>query len=215
MRALNWIGFATVGLVAFFLGMLSAQQIGFADLDAELSGLLGGALGAAITVFGAMWLAQYQANRETRAFSSLIGDSITAIRNEAYLLVCLSEADIATEHAATGEKCREQVRNIREAFSLFESNMTLGAIVTYETRLWIFRLERTIQENLRVFEKEGAWLNGTLTKAVVRNAQADLGAAAQLIFEGCVGAHRELKHKAPLPTDGELKRRGILLPSSE
>lgn len=209
MSTLNWIGFATVGLIAFFVGMLTAQQIGFADLDAEISGLLGGALGAAITVFGAMWLAQYQANRETRAFSELIADSITAIRDEAYLLVCLGEADIDGDHESIGEKCRQQVASIREAFTMFESNMKLGAIATYETRLWIFRLERTIQENLRVFEKEENWLNGTLTKAVVGNAQADLGAAAQLIFEGCVGVHRELKHKAPLPANDEIERRGI------
>lgn len=155
-----------------------------------------------------MWLAQHQANRETRAFSELIADSITAIRDEAYLLVCLSEADVDSDHASIGKKCGEQVAKIREAFTMFESNMTLGAIATYETRLRMFGNERTIQENLRVFEKEENWLNGSLTKAVVENAQADLGAAARLIFEGCVGAHHQLNHKSSLPTDDEFGRRG-------
>lgn len=209
IKAFNWIAIATVSAIAFYLGIGFAKFISDADVDADVAGLIGAALGAAITVLGAIWVAQYQRNRNVRAFNRLIGDSVTAIRDEAYTLVAIGEMSITNRVEEVSELFKNQICLINEAFDIFEKNLETGTITDYETRLWVFRLERTILENLRTFEKEKGWLHEGLSQNIVENARSDLSHAASQIFHACVGALRELKFNRPLPSDAQLSNKGV------
>ncbi|HEV2897293.1 MAG TPA: hypothetical protein VGX71_05510 [Pseudaminobacter sp.] len=212
LRAFNWLGYSTVGVVSFFLGICAAELTARSDLDEALASLFGAALGAAITVIGTVWVARHQSSQGQRSFLKLIADSTGAIRDEAYLLVCLAEQEVKPNLKDYGSQLAKQIERLRETFNLFERNMNIGSVDNYEARLWIFRLENTIQKNLRVFEKEANWLT-TPTKNVIENSKGDLAEAASRIFEGCVGALRELGFDPPLPDDKEVsKRLGFLLP---
>lgn len=210
IRKLNWIGFVTVGLAAFLLGLGGGEVIGRSKLDSEVASLLGAALGASITVFGAVWIAKHQSTERERSFSKFVSDSATAIRDEAYILTSLLEVDNYDNARDYANEILSQIGRLRETFELFESNALFSGVGNYEARRSVFRLELEIQKNMKIFEKEERCLQNT-TDAVIENSRVDLSMAAEGIFMSCVHVNSDLGFKPPLPTDEELERRFTLI----
>lgn len=210
IRKLNWVGFTTVGIAAFLLGLGAGEIIGISKLDSEVASLLGAALGASITVFGAMWIAKHQSTEKERSFSKFVSDSVTAIRDEAYILVSLLEKNQYQNAREYANEILSQIARLRETFNLFENNSPFSNVGNYEARRSIFRLELEIQKNMRIFEKEEKWLQNP-TDAVIENSRADLRKTADEIFMACVHVNGDLGFKPSLPADDELKRRFELI----
>jgi hypothetical protein len=206
----KWAPHLTVGIAGYLAGVSSLPLFRHIALDGGVATLLGSALGAGLTVAGSVWVARYQISARERSFARFVADASMAIRDEAYVLISLLEISDWGDNAAYAEKIKKQVGYLNEAIELFRRNAPFSDIGNYDARLWLSRLEETIQNNLRILDKELKWLDRPTT-AVIGNTRSDLGAAATAIFEACVHVGRELHHSRPLPSDEEVEQHLALL----
>src|SRR5262249_27025278 len=145
---------------------------------------------------------------ERTAFDKFAADTVFAIRDEAYVLVAMTERDVHPHIRTHADMLVGQARLLKEAIALFEKNVVGSKFGTYEVQLWVFRLETEIRDNLRYLEKELGWLTGkTVTETVMQNALGDLRYASDKICLACVGATRELGFEKSVPTDEAIELR--------
>jgi len=206
----NWPSIIAALLVGLFAGLIVSKTAFRANIDGGLATLIGSALGAGVTVAGSLWVAKFQISTREKSFARFVAEATTAIRDETYVLIALTEQEMGDDLELYANKLKRQVTAIKEAIGIFQANAPFTGIGNYEARLWITRMENVINTNLRILDKELSWLDHS-TKAVIDNAKGDLTFAAERIFEACVGVNRELDYYKPLPDDDEVARRTAVL----
>lgn len=203
-RALVGVAGSGALLFGILIGLAIAPIMTNQNLDAGWSSLVGGALGAGITVLGTMYVAKSNSASAARLRRLLLGEAITAIRDEAYVLVALTDETEIDDVADHGAQLMGQLGLLKEALSVYELVKEDGTVTDYKMRLSLFRLDDQVRKNMAILEKEERWL-GRPSRAVIENSRADLSFASTMIFQACVLALGELSITYALPRDEEVE----------
>lgn len=194
-------------LIGIFVGWCAAEVFAAAVVDSGLATLVGSALGAAITVLGAMWVAQYQDANQHKAAERYAGAATAAVRNEAHCVAKMARTEGVETLALHAAKMIETIDLLRENVRLWQSGMPYKEINNFRARLLLGKIERKIIESSSQLARDRAFLVGTLSQAVIDNAVNYLGLIGDEIQELCEDAMRALKYTEPLPTEAAFANR--------
>lgn len=205
-RFIEVSGYIAVFLAGVFLGIVSIDLYRTTPLDGGIATLVGSFLGAAITVFGSLWAARYQASAQERASTKFVGDAVRAVRDQVYILTKLVAIEAWDDNEQHGKKLSDQVLRVKEVVTLFERNAPFSAISNWEARLHLSRLEEMIKTDLAFLDKELGWLEKHKTKGVLDSARNGLSNVSDRMFAECVEACKELGVERPVPSEKEVEK---------
>jgi len=203
----RWLELGFGFLIGVFAGWCASAFFERATLDSGLATLLGSALGAGITVVGAMWVAAYQTSAELRAAEQYAGDATAAVRDEAYCMTRMARTEGVETLALHAAKMIETIDLLRENVKLWQSGMPYAGINNYKARFQLGKVEQKVIETMGQLRRDRSFLIGTLSQAVVENAVANLGHIGDELQEVCSEAMSALAYQRPHPTDAEFTNR--------
>lgn len=206
-KAIDWPLAFFSGFSGVLIGLIWADHSQKTILDSGWATLVGSALGAGITVAGGMWAAGYQAKAQTKAFDRFAGDAITAIRDEAHILVAVSEKRDFENRQVQGSAMLQTMSAIDEAVALFERNVASTKFANYDVQRWLNRLVNQLALDNNVMMRERAWLEGNITEPVIIAARQKLAIVGTDIRAACEAVTNELEYNKDLPDAGEVVRR--------
>ena len=205
-RIARFAGVVVIGLLGLLVGFIAAIRLKGLPFDSGLATLIGSALGAATTVAGSLWIANYQAGARERSVIRLAATAAGGVRDQAYVLVSLLKLEDIVDIAKYAEEVIRQVNVLTEVVDLLQKGVTTFEITDYEARRSMARFEATVKTNLYVLEKQLKWLKYPSAR-ILKNARADLTETAQQIFDSCSRVCEELDLDRKLPSDKEVARR--------
>ncbi len=194
-------------LIGILIGWVAAELLSKAVLDSGLATLLGSALGAGITVAGAMWVATYQSTAQLKAAEQYAGDATAAIRDEAYCMATMARTEGVETLELHAAKMVETIDLLKENVRLWQSGMPYNEVNNYKARLGLSKVEQKVIEWTRQLDRDRAFLVGTISAAVIENAVGHLGVLGDELQEVCEEAMSELGYERGLPTEEEFLRR--------
>ncbi len=203
----RWLELAFVLLVGVLIGWCAAAFVGETVLDSGLATLVGSAIGAGISVAGAMWVAIYQSVAHHKAAARYAGDATASVRDEAYCMAKMARVEGVETLALHAAKITETIDLLRENIKLWQSGMPYSDVTDYGARLRLNKVEGKLIEWSNQIRRDRIFLVGTLSAAVLENAAMNLGAIGDEIQEACEDAMQALKFSKPLPTEEDFVRR--------
>lgn len=195
----------TIGLLAYFFGLVTLPLFNVITLDDGVATLIGSALGAAVTVFGSLWVVQHQVGSRSRAFTRLVAETAAGMRDEAYSLVSLLSEEDWENNRIYAYQIQEQIERVVESFELFKQLSPFSDIDDYNARLLINRLQMKITKNLSIIEKEKDWLDKP-TRPVLLNSRDNLIPPAIELQDCSTDVMTSLNHHKPLPSEATLRK---------
>lgn len=203
----NFLAAAAGVLLGIFVGWCGAELFSSAAIDSGLATLVGSALGAAITVVGAMWVAQYQSANQSKAAERYVGAATAGVRDEANCMARMARTEGVASLELHAAKMVETIDLLRENVKLWQSGMPYSEINNFQARLLLGKLERKIIETSTQLGRDRDFLVGNVSQAVIDNAVAHLGFIGDEIQETCEAAMAGLSYADALPTEGEFVAR--------
>ena len=169
---------------------------------------IAGVTTAVMALAGSAWMVQYKTRAEEQPFEKYVADAAAAMRDEAYVLMKLTELEPRPEPAAEAATLGEQVERLHRCLKVFQKGSPYTQIRSYGARMRIEQLEEEVSEQMGLLDREIAILGSFPTKNVVQVAKQKCRRATQGILESTEQVCEVLGYDAQLPSDAELIERG-------
>lgn len=171
--------FGLVGLGYLFIGMLlgwsGAVLSEKANLDSGLATLVGSALGAGVTVAGAMWVAAYQNSAQAQAAQQYAGAAVAGVRDEAHCMARMARTEGVESFELHAAKMVQTIDLLKENVKLWQSGMPYKEVQNFQARLMFTKVERTLIATSSQLDRDRTFLVGRVTQDVINTAVNNLG----------------------------------------
>ena len=173
--------------ICFLLGIMFADVALGLELRDSMASLLGAALGAAITVAGSFWLVGASDSHNSDRFKQLVRDNIRFMRGQTQTTrLSLQQADALNFERVPRDQLAAEIRaaheKLLESAELFVQLAPFSAIMDYDARITLQRLQQTLIGEREFIEKEIRWLGEHDSIGVLRQAARNFEGSADRII---------------------------------
>lgn len=180
-----YIDLIFVALAAVLIGILLSELLNLVDIDPGVSGLVGSAIGAGLTVFGAIWVSDRERRNNRQAELGLLADAVSGLKSRVDKISEVSKIKPGKEIEHTREELKDTTSKTITFLKLSEDIISTKQINDFEIKSKIFHLNLKIDKFKNIYNKEYELIKFTDSRRIIEISQEKFLNISHEISQSC------------------------------